>query len=226
LDEIHSVSSKEDLAKVAADLHLKGIRVFFSDYVAQDDKNSAAMAFELHQGGLGMPNRDYYFNTDTGTAAVRKAYQQYLVETFQELGADSLTAVKRCQAVFALETRLARASRKRADLRDPYKNYHKMDLATLKRLTPAFDWAVYFERVGAKPTPDSVIVGQPEFFAELNAQLGKTSLEDWKNYLSFILVYRSAPYLDSRTYGNYFAYAQTLSAEMETGDRCRGAGDR
>jgi putative endopeptidase len=211
LSEIRSMNSKADLTRVGADLHLKGIRVFFADYVAQDDKNSAAMAFELSQGGLGMPNRDYYFNTDARTTTVRKAYEQYLLETFEELGADSVTAAKKCMAVFGLETKLAKASRKLADLRDPYKNYNKMDLAALKRLAPAFDWALYFQRVGAISTLDSVIVGQPEFYTELNALLEKTSLEDWKDYLSFHLVYRSAPYLDSKTFGNYFTYSQTLS---------------
>lgn len=86
-----------------------------------------------------------------------------------------------------------------------------MALAELRRLTPVFDWAVYFQRIGAIPSLDSVIVGQPEFYAELNKQLEKTSLDDWKDYLSFMLVFRSAPYLDSRTYGNYFAYTQALS---------------
>lgn len=211
LEEIRAINGKEDLTKVGADMHLKGIRVFFSDNVQQDDKNSAAMALELNQGGLGMPSRDYYFNTDARATAVRMAYQRYLFQTFGELGADSVTAMKKSKAVFALETRLAHASRKLADLRDPYKNYHKMDLAGLRRLTPAFDWAVYFQRVGAIPTLDSVIVGQPEFYTELNEQLTRTSLEDWKDYLSFMLVYRSAPYLDSRTYDNYFAYSRTLS---------------
>ena len=211
LDEIRGMGSKADLTKIGADMHLKGIRVFFSDHVSQDDKNSAEMALSLNQGGLGMPNRDYYFNTDARTTAVRRAYQQYLLETFEELGSDSVTATKKSKDVLSLETRLAHASRKLADLRDPYKNYNKMDLAALKRLTPAFDWAVYFQRVGAIPTLDSVIVGQPEFYTELNEQLEKTSLEDWKDYLSFMLVYRSAPYLDSRTYSNYFVYTQTLS---------------
>ncbi|HEV2481581.1 MAG TPA: M13 family metallopeptidase [Puia sp.] len=211
LEEIRAINNREDLSKAGADMHLKGIRVFFTDYVNQDDKNSAAMALDLNQGGLGMPNRDYYFNTDTRTTAVRKAYQRYLFETFEELGADSVMAMKKSKAVFELETRLARASRKLADLRDPYKNYNKIDLAALKRLTPAFDWAVYLQRIGAPATLDSVIVGQPEFYTELNQQLGKASLEDWKDYLSFMLVFRSAPYLDSRTYGNYFAYSQTLS---------------
>jgi putative endopeptidase len=211
LDEIRAISSKEDLIKVGADMHRKGIRVFFSDYVQQDDKNSAAMALGLHQGGLGMPSRDYYFNTDARTTAARNAYQRYQQETFEELGADSVMAMKKSKAVFGLETRLAQASRKLADLRDPYKNYHKMDLAELQRLAPAFDWPAYLAQAEVPKSLDSVVVGQPEFYTAFNRQLENTSLDDWKDYLSFMLVFRSAPYLDSRTYGNYFAYSQTLS---------------
>jgi putative endopeptidase len=211
LQAVRAINSKEDLTNVCAGFHLKGIRVLFSDYVEQDAKNSAKMALQLHQGGLGMPNRDYYFKTDARTTAVRNAYQHYLLETFEELGEDSVAASAKCKAVFDLETKLAKASRKLADLRDPYKNYHKMDLSALKKLTPAFDWAAYLKLVGAAGTLDSVIVGQPEFFTELNEQLGKTSLKDWKDYLSFELVYRSAPFLDSRTFHNYFTYSQALS---------------
>jgi putative endopeptidase len=211
LDEIRAINNKQDLTRVCADLHRKGVRPLFADYVGQDEKNSTEMAFNFHQGGLGLPERDYYFNTDEAATTVRKAYEQYLLETLEELGADSVTAMKKCQAVLALETRMARASRKRADLRDPYKNYNKMDMAALKRLTPEFDWAVYFQQVGAPSALDSVIVGQPEFFTALNNELSKTPLEVWKDYLSVRLIIRSAPYLDSRTYGNYFAYSKASS---------------
>ena len=219
LGAIRAIGNKEDLTKVCADLHLKGVRVLFTDYVEQDDKNSAEMALKLAQGGLGLPNRDYYFNTDARTVTVRAAYQQYLLETFEELGADSVTALKKCKAVFALETRLAKASRKLADLRDPYKNYNKMNLAALKRLTPDFDWALYFQRVGATSTLDSVIVGQPEFYTTLNNELSKTSLQDWKDYLAARLVSRSAPYMDSKTYGYYFTYSKTLSGVKVSKER-------
>lgn len=211
LGAIRAIGNKEDLTRVCADLHLKGIRVLFSDYVEQDDKNSAEMAFKLGQGGLGLPNRDYYFNTDARTAAVRMAYQHYLLETFEELGADSVAALNKCKAVFELETRLARVSRKLADLRDPYKNYNKMSVARLQSLTPGFNWALYFQRVGAISTLDSVIVGQPEFYTTLNTELTKTSLQDWKDYLAARLVSRSAPYMDSKTFGYYFDYSKTLS---------------
>src|SRR6201999_2408549 len=111
----------------------------FLDYVAQDDKNSAKMAFQLNQGGLGMPNKDYYFKTDSAAVAVRTAYGQYLAATFGQLGADSAAALVKAKAVLQLETRLAGASRARAELSDPNKNYHKMDIAALEKLAPGFD---------------------------------------------------------------------------------------
>ena len=207
---IQAIGSTTDLTPEAASLHLIGVNALFDESVGQDDKNSAEMAFHLYQGALGMPNRDYYFNTDTRTSTVRAAYRQYLFETFGELGADSAGAMKKAAAVFQLETKLAKASRKLADLRDPYSNYHKMDIAGLKRLAPVFDWSVFFDRVGAKGL-DSVIVGQPEFFSALNHELTATPLQDWKDYLAFHLVSGNAAYLDSRTYGYHFKYSQSLS---------------
>jgi putative endopeptidase len=210
LGEIRSIASKEDLVVEAAKLQAKGIGVLFSSSVSQDDKNSAEMAFELYQGGLGMPNRDYYFNTDTRTVGIRKAYEAYLIRTFKQLGSDSAAAITKAAGIMQLETKLAKASRKLADLRDPYANYHKMSLAGLKTLTPDFDWAAYLKQSGV-PMLDSVIVGQPEYFSALNGELTKTPLQSWKDYMAARLVSRSAGYLDSTTFYSAFAYSQTLS---------------
>ena len=92
----------------------------------------------MWQGGLGLPNRDYYFKTDEKSTRVRNAYKQYLYLNFRELGADSNTAMKKCAAIFALETRLATASRKLADLRDPNKNYNKYSWAKLQTTDPRY----------------------------------------------------------------------------------------
>jgi putative endopeptidase len=208
LQNIQEINNARDLINEVATLHLAGIHLLFQDYVAQDDKNSSEMAFQISQGGLGMPNRDYYFNTDARSVAVRNAYKNYLVETFMQLGAKD--ANEKAEKVLSLETSLAKASRKLADLRDPYANYHKMGIKTLTDLTPAFDWTKYFQAVGATNL-DSVIVGQPEFLQALNNDLTKAPLQDWKDYMSFQLVFRSAPYLDSTTFKNYFTYTQSLS---------------
>ena len=214
LKKINDIKSKDDLISVAAEFHTKGINVFFNDYVAQDDKNSEVMAYQLGQGGLGMPNRDYYFNTDERTAGVRKAYQTYLLKTFMQLGDDSATAKKNAKAVYDLETRLAKSSRKLAALRDPEKNYNKITPEALNKLATDLNWPFYLQKIGVNKL-DYAIVGQPEFFTTLDHELVNTPLDDWKNYLRFQLVRASANYLDKTTYGNYFEYRKTLSGATQ-----------
>jgi putative endopeptidase len=111
LDAINNMKTTDDLIDVIASLHRRRINVMFVDYIAQDDKNSEVMAYQLYQGGLGMPNRDYYLNSDERTVGVRKAYQEYLLKTFIQLGDDKATAEKNVKSVYDLETRLAKASR-------------------------------------------------------------------------------------------------------------------
>jgi len=214
LAKITAIKSVNDIITVTADFHEKGVDVLFGDYVGQDEKNSELMAYQLGQAGLGMPNRDYYFNTDERTLGVRKAYQVYMNKTFQQLGNDSSASVKISNAVYGLETKLAAASRKLADLRDPYKNYHKMDIAGLNKLSGNCNWPAYLPAIGIKKI-DSVIVGQPEFFTTLNNELKTTSISDWKNYFRFHLVMNSAAYLDNQTYANFFAYRKSLSGASQ-----------
>ncbi len=210
LAAIQNISNVEQLIKEISTLHKKSINVMFSYGIGQDDKNSEVIAYQLWQGGLGMPQRDYYFNTDQKTVNVQKAYRKYLYQTFRELGDDSLQATSNTEKVYQLETRLAKASRKLADLRDPYKNYNKMGMTGLQKMSPAINWPVYLADVGIKNI-DSVIVGQPEFFEALNKELTPANLSDWKNYLRFNLVRRSAAFLDSKTFMNSFAYSQSVS---------------
>ena len=107
--EIDNIRSTIDLVDVTAAFHNKRIRSMFIDVVSQDDKNSEIMAYQLQQGGLGMPNRDYYFNTDARTLDVKKAYQLYLFKTFKQLGNDSTTAAKNANSVFILETKIGKS---------------------------------------------------------------------------------------------------------------------
>ena len=210
MDAIANIKNTTELIKVTSDFHKKGIRGLLSDYVGQDDKNSEVIAFQLGQGGLGMPNRDYYFNTDSKSLAVKAAYQKYLYQTFVELGNDSISAIKKSDIVFALESKLAKASRKLADLRDPYKNYNKLSFEALNKLTPNINWQDYIAIQGIKKL-DSVIVGQPEFYAALNNELKATPIDAWKDYLRFHLVSSLASYLDSKTYQYNFDYRKTLN---------------
>ena len=224
LHEIEGIKTKEDLVRTTADLHNIGINALFSDYVGQDDKNSEEIAYQLGQGGLGMPNRDYYFNTDDRTAGVRKAYTDYLFKTFRELGGDSLLAKKKTQAVYQLETKLAQSSRKLAALRDPYKNYHKMSLSALEKLCPEINWPSYLQKIGI-PKLDSVIVGQPEFYSALSQEIKNAPMDDWKDYLQMHLVLSSAAFLDSQTFNNLFEYRKSLTGAKEPRVRWKRALD-
>lgn len=211
-DAINAISNADQLTEVISHLHRKGIGGMFSDYVAQDDKNSEAMAFMLHQGGLGMSNRDYYFNTDERTLKVKAAYKDYMLKTFRQL--DSNKAEANAEAVFTLETKLAKASRKLADLRDPYKNYNKMSWDELAKTCPSINWKNYAQITGASKV-DSVIVGQPEFYTALGKEVSSTSLDTWKNYLKLRLIQGSAAYLDTTTYNNLFTYRKTITGASE-----------
>ncbi len=210
LDKINQIKTLDDLTAVTIDFHKKGVNVLFSDYVAQDDKKSDEYAYLLMQGGLGMPNRDYYFNTDERTDGVRKAYQHYLLKTFIQLGNDSMSAVRVVELVYGLEKRLAASSRKLADLRDPYKNYNKMDKIALASLSANFNWANYLQSIGADKA-DSLIIGQPEFYTTLGKELKSTSIDDWKNYFRSHLIMSYAGYLDTQTFTNNFEYRKSLT---------------
>jgi putative endopeptidase len=210
LQQIDAIQSVPDLIQLAASFHKSGINCFFDDYVAQDDKNSEAMAYILVQGGLGLPNRDYYFNTDEKSVNVRNAYQKYVTVTFKQLGNDSIQASQKTKSVFTLESRLAKASRKLVDLRDPYKNYNKLNIAALNKLASNIEWNSYLKNIGITKL-DSVIVGQPEFYTTLNNELKTTPIADWKNYLKVHLVLSNASYLDDITFNNAFEYKKSLS---------------
>ena len=171
---------------MVADFHTKGISGMFSSYAGQDAKQSDVMAYYLNQGGLGLPNRDYYFNKDQRTSKIRSAYAKYVQEVFRLLGADQVTALKKTKSHIQLETSLAKASRKLEDLRDPYRNYNKFAISQLSDLTPVISWTELLARNGVKNI-DSVIVGQPEFYRELQVALKNTPIETWKDYLRFHL---------------------------------------
>lgn len=194
LDRINALQDIPSLQQLIASWQVKGITPVFYPFVWQDNKNSEQMALYLYQGGLGLPNRDYYFNTDSRTTTIRTEYLKHLSKMFQLMGDDSITAAVNATTVMKLETRLAKASRKLEDLRDPYANYNKFAVADVRKLVPAVDWKTWAGQYGASAL-DSVIVGQPEFFKELQAALTTVSLADWKSYLRWQLINATAEYL-------------------------------
>ena len=210
LVQIENITTVSELLRITAKLQRKGIGAMMNGSVDQDEKSSDQMAIHIWQGGLGMPNREYYFNTDEKTVSVRKAYRLYLYQSFRSLGKDSLAASKAANDVFQLEIRLARVSRKLQDLRDPNANYYKMNVALVQKNYFNIRWADFLKEWGI-PVVDSVIVGQPEFLAELNKEIKTTPLPVWKNYLSFQLLNGSAAYLNQAVFNDKFNYTRSLS---------------
>lgn len=195
LTRIYAAVTRPALMTEAAALHRMGVGVLFDEGVGQDARNSEVMAYNLGQGGLGLPNRDYYFNTDERTQKIREAYPKYISRMLQLLGEkDSNKAAQRASAIVAFETKLAAASRKLEALRDPWKNYHKMSVDGLQKLAPAIDWSATIKGIGAKNI-DTVIVGQPEFYSALSRAFASEPLGVLQDYFAFHLADAFAPYL-------------------------------
>lgn len=187
LDQINTISDVNSLITTVAELKKIGSSTLFSDYVAQDAKNSEVMSYQLNQGGIGLPEREYYFKNDSTTINIRNQYLNYITNILKMSGEDADKAYTQAKSILQLETKLATASRKIEDLRDPYKNYNKMSVAQLSKTSANINWSSYLPAIGVKSV-DSVIVGQPEFFAALNGLLKSTPMNDWKSYLKFNLI--------------------------------------
>jgi len=197
--ELAAIQNTTDLTSLlnqAAKMHAYGVGVFFGEGVSQDAKNSELMSYQLWQGGLGLPSRDYFFNTDERSVKIKMAYTPYVKTIFTLMGTESSIADKKAQAIVAFEEALAKNSRKLEALRDPYANYNKMSIAELNKLTSAINWQSIIATIGLKKV-DTIIVGQPEFLVALNALLKSTDIQTLKDYMSFHLVNDYASYLSA-----------------------------
>ena len=225
LGRIDAIGDADGLRGVIALLHTYGGDPLFAQFVAQDEKNSASYSFHLYQGGLGLPNRDYYVNTDARTANIRREYISHMAAMFTLLGESRDSAHRHSDAVMALETLLAKASRKLEDLRDPYRNYNKLSLRELELLAPSLGWRSLLPAMAIRGV-DSVVVGQPEFYREVERLLRTQSLEVWREYLRWTLVNQFASTLSSPFEREHFRFYQTvLSGVKEPRPRWKRALD-
>ena len=208
-DKINSVTDTKTLVNTIGYLHTIGCAPAFSFYIGQDDKNSEKNALMLSQGGLGLGSRDYYFNTDKETENIRKEYVKHIQAIFELTGTDKSTAQKEASLVMKLETELAKNSRKLEALRDPQKNYNKFSIAQFKAQTPDIDWNSVMTSLLVK-NPDTVIVGQPEFYVALNKMIKSYSVEDWKVYLKWDLINTYASYINNAIEKQNFYFFGTV----------------
>lgn len=225
LDSIYSCPDISALMQMAASLQKIGVNSFFDCYVGQDDKNSSKYALFLWQGGLGLPDRDYYFNQDSPTAHIRTAYVDHVANLLTLSGVKKDSSYQHARSVFTFETRLAMYSRKLADLRDPYANYNKMVLAKFQEFNNSINWKNHLTLLGAGKE-DTVIVGQPEFFKSLDGSIGATSLETLKDYLTCHLLNHYSEMLPERFGVESFSFNKLLSGVKERKPRWKRVYDQ
>lgn len=217
-DDLSRIAGIKDLAGLQDELarfQLYSIGGVFGLFANQDAKNSTLIVAHLGQGGLGLPDRDYYVSDDAKLKKNREDYIAHIAAMFKLLGDDDATAQKGAETVMAIETRLAKASFTRLERRDPEKNYNKMTQAQLAALMPDFKWEKFFDAVGLT-NPGDVVVGQPPFFKEVDAMLKEVPVSDWKTYLRWQLVSDAASALSSPFVNeNFRFYGMILTGAKE-----------
>jgi putative endopeptidase len=197
LTAIAQMKSSRELAPVVARMQLDlGNAIFFGSSARQDPDNSEQQIAGVDQGGIGLPDRDYYTKDDPKSKETRERYLQHVQKIFELLGDKPAVAKENADVVMRIETALATASLTRVERRDPYKRKNKIKLADLEQMVPSFDWAAYYRTLKA-PQFEIVNAAPPTFFKELEAELKKEPIANLRNYLRFHLANGYAAYLSS-----------------------------
>jgi putative endopeptidase len=213
LQKINTIKDARGVMQFVAEAQKRNRSILFNVGVAADDKNSAWNIVVYSQGGLGLPDRDYYFKTDAATQAVVKAYQVYMQKLFMLTGSDSATAAKEMASVYNLEKLIAASHRTNVELRDPQSNYNKMAVADLDKSMRNFGWKTLLANLSIKT--DSVNVSQPAFYKKTNELLKTIPVDTWKTYLRFNVLYQSANALSSPFVNAQFNYVKVLSGQQK-----------
>jgi endothelin-converting enzyme/putative endopeptidase len=215
LKKIAALSAARDLAPLLAELHTLGASAFFSFGAESDFKNASMIMAIADQGGLGLPDRDYYFRDDAKSVELRKHYVEHVGKMYGLLGPGLGDSAAAAATVLRVETALAHAALDAVARRDPSSLYHKTSRAELQALTPSFDWTQYFKGVGA-PAIDAVNVTEPDFFKAFDALVKAGPIADIKIYLRWQLVHASAAVLPAAFVSeNFHFYGTTLTGAQE-----------
>jgi endothelin-converting enzyme/putative endopeptidase len=211
LVRIRGLKDKSQLADEVARLQSMGIATLFQFSSGQDFKDSTAVVAQFDQGGLGLPDRDYYLKDDAKSVELRQKYVAHVERMFELAGEKPEQATADAATVMKLETALAQGSLDLVSRRDPEKVYHKMTRQQLAALSPAFRWTEYFTAAAA-PAFTNIIVSYPEFVKAINAQIEAAPLADWKTYLIWDALHAEAPLLPTPFAQENFAFfGKTLS---------------
>ena len=220
LREVSLLRSSAELQRQLAKLHANGVGSLFGFGAGQDRKESTRIVGQFNQGGLGMPDRDYYLRQGADADSLRQKYVAHVARMLTLAGTPAAQAQGDARRVMALETQLATASMTRVQRRDPNATYNKMTLADLQKLAPNMNWASYVTAVGAKGVGD-VIVGQPDYFKAVSGMLATVPMADWQAYLRWRIVNDAASTLGSAFVNESFAWNRNLTGASELQPRWR-----
>ena len=219
LEEVDALTSKDEMMVLVAKMHQSYTVPFFRIMASQDDKNSSQMILHMYQGGLGMPDRDYYLNDDERIQQLREAYKTLIVKQFTLIGKDEATSKTMADDILKVETELAKNSLTRLELRDPFTTYNKKTVEDLQKLSPAINWTVYFKNIGLEDLKD-LNVGTVNFIKELSNLIENTDLAVLKTYLKWNIINGAASYLSSDfEEANFNFYGKSLSGQQEMKQR-------
>src|SRR6185312_2936860 len=197
LDRIRAMKTGRDLAAEIGHLHRLGVDVLFNFSSGQDFKDSNAVIGQADQGGLGLPEKDYYFRTDAKSVETRKEYVAHVSRMLQLLGVPAAQAGKQADTIMRMETALAKISLDITSRRDPVKVYHKMKLAEFEALADSFNWSVYFQTMQTPPMA-ALNVAWPDYFKGEEPMIKSTPMADWVTYLTFHLIHSQAAVLPTK----------------------------
>jgi len=227
LDRIDAVKNRAQLEAEIARLHARGVPLLFGFGAQQDFKNSTSVIAGIGQGGLSLPDRDYYLNAEKRYVDIRTNYVDHVARMLQLVGESSSQAAADAQKVMAIETGLAKPAMTRVQMRDPNALYHKMTSVELAQLAPGFNWPTFFSGEG-RADISTINVSNPEFLKAADAMLSSVPLDDWKAYLRWHLTDAAAGSLSSAFVSEDFRFGSTLSGAKEMlprNKRCTRATD-
>ncbi|HET7322450.1 MAG TPA: M13 family metallopeptidase [Longimicrobiaceae bacterium] len=228
LARIDSISSRDELLRAIGTLQRNGTGAAFRYGAEVDPHDASHYLASFSQGGLGLPDRDYYTKTDSASQALRDAYVQHVARLLTLAGEPDDSARADASRVMALETELAKASLTRVQRRDPAATDHPMSTAELRTLTPDVDWNAYFAAIGLATPVQRVNVGEPDFFRTLNQLIASTPLNDWRAYLRYHALEEASPWLSSPFVEENFAFRSRFTGAKEMlprWKRCLGVTD-
>ena len=197
MEAIDGIKDMKGVLAQVAKMQIYGASPMFGFYAGQDPKNSEVVVPQLMQGGITLPDRDYYVKDDARSKDIRKEYLGHITKMFSLIGTDAKAAGGNAQTILSMETQLAKASMTRVELRDPFKTYNKITVAGLDSLTPSLKWADMLDGMGVPKRYDYLVLGQPDFLKALNQTIAKQPLQDWKIYLKWNLLHYAGNLLTS-----------------------------